>query len=149
MDALDTDVVNVVIINFILKALCEVCCGKARGKENCNRWQRIWFACLNPLVSAGLNIVINNIAACFNIALLLPPALRIIFGPLPAHFVVCVYYLIRINFTFTITILTARMILMIAFILDFNTMSGKMFYQARAKSRRSQGVCAKLGLSTK
>ena len=60
----------------------------------------------------------------------MPTVLRIIFGPLPANFIVCVYYLIRINITFTITILTARIILMIAFVLDFNTMSGENVFRS-------------------
>ena len=107
---------------------------KSYIKSNALRWQykgRGWgskkanFILEHLLISAGLNVVISNIAACLNIATMLSPALRIIVGPLPTNLVVCAYYLIRINITFTITILTARIVLMIAFILDFNTMSGK------------------------
>ena len=34
-------------INFLSQALCGVCCGKAGGKENCYRWQRLFFFFVN------------------------------------------------------------------------------------------------------
>ena len=44
--------------------------------------------------------------------------------PLPLLIIICLYLSYRIVFTFTITILTLKTALMVAFIVDFNRMTG-------------------------
>ena len=90
--------------------------------------------------SAKLNVVVNNLATIMNTILLLPYPLRILFGPLPievdifaylpvyifllSQVVIVAYYNIRLVLTLTISLLTAKTVLMTLFILRFDTMTG-------------------------
>ena len=91
---------------------------------------------------AEVNVAISNIACGINASLLLLHLLRILLGPYPLPVIVGIYYLIRsntnydcfsnciphlprINITLIISLLTAKTILMIAFIHNFNTMTSE------------------------
>jgi hypothetical protein len=76
---------------------------------------------------AKVNVAINNIASVINILCLLPYGFRILFSPFHIGLVIGVYYLNRLALTLIISLLTAKTIIMISFILHFNTMSGKYF----------------------
>ena len=73
---------------------------------------------------AKVNVAILHIATAGNALALVPVIARILFGPFPVSVVLAIYYLFRIIIIFTISILTIKMILMSAFLVDFQLMSG-------------------------
>ena len=58
---------------------------------------------------------------------LLPVVARLLFGPFPVPVVLVIYYLFRVIIIFAVSILTIKMVLMSAFLVDFEIMSGKNF----------------------
>ena len=75
-------------------------------------------------VPAKLNVAINNIGSVLNIIFMLALICRAIYGPITPRLVLFYYYLLRLGFTFTLSVLTVKTTLMTFFILDFNRMSG-------------------------
>jgi hypothetical protein len=78
------------------------------------------------LSPAKLNVAISTAAAAINIGLLiLPYFARILLGPLPHFVIVCIYYQFRSVTLLIICLVATKTVLMTAFILDFDRMSGE------------------------
>ena len=73
---------------------------------------------------AKVNVAILHTCTAGNAFALVPMIARILFGPFPVPAVLAIYYLFRIIIIFTVSILTIKMILMSAFLVDFQCMSG-------------------------
>ena len=74
--------------------------------------------------SAKVNVAILHTATAGNTLALVPVIARLLFGPFPVPVVLAIYYLFRVIIIFTVSILTIKMILMSAFLVDFQLMSG-------------------------
>ena len=89
--------------------------------------------------TAEVNVAISNIACGINITLLVLHLLRVLLGPYPLPVITAIYYLIRcqakiiftlqpffrINITLITSLLTAKTVLMIAFMINFNLMTSE------------------------
>ena len=71
-------------------------------------------------------MAILHTATAGNTLALVPVIVRLLFGPFPVSLVLAIYYLFRVIIIFTVSILTIKMILMSAFLVDFELMSGAM-----------------------
>ena len=71
-------------------------------------------------------MTILHLSSCGNALALTPVMVRILFGPFPVQGVVSVYYVFRIIVTFIISLLTIKMVLMAAFLVKFDRMSGEV-----------------------
>ena len=76
-------------------------------------------------------MVISSVTAVLSVVALQPLTLRLLLGPLPPHVVTLVYYYNRTAITLIMTALTIKTFLIIAFLLDFNTMIGNCAEIAR------------------
>ena len=76
---------------------------------------------------AKVNVAILHAASVGNTMALLPVVARLLFGPFPVPVVLVIYYLFRVIIIFAVSILTIKMVLMSAFLVDFELMSGKNF----------------------
>ena len=73
-----------------------------------------------------MNVAVSTITTVGNMVVLLPYLLRILVGPLHPTLVAVAYYNIRATLTITISLLTAKTVLMTAFILRFGVMTGEV-----------------------
>ena len=76
---------------------------------------------------AKVNVAILHAASVGNTMALLPVVARLLFGPFPVPVVLVIYYLFRVIIIFAVSILTIKMVLMSAFLVDFELMTGKNF----------------------
>ena len=75
---------------------------------------------------AKVNVAVSRITTVGNMVMLVPYLLRVLLGPLhPALVAVVYYYPGRAILTLTISLLTAKTLLMAAFILRFEIMTGE------------------------
>jgi hypothetical protein len=72
-----------------------------------------------------VNVAISTAAAAINIVTLVPYIARILFGPLPHFVIVGMYYWFRSVTLSIICLVATKTVLMTAFILDFDRMSGE------------------------
>ena len=75
-----------------------------------------------------MNVAVSTITTVGNMVVLLPYLLRILVGPLHPTLVAVAYYNIRATLTITISLLTAKTVLMTASILRFEVMTGEAIY---------------------
>ena len=80
---------------------------------------------LPPVPSpAPVNVIISKSSMLATILTYSPVIARIILGPLHSIVIICCYYSQRLFFTFIMSLLTLKTLLMSGFIIDFARMSG-------------------------
>ena len=90
----------------------------------------MYFSIIIPVCTAQVNLTISTCASYANILVNVIFLLRMVFGVFGSIWVIGFYYTFRISFIFITSLLTTKTFLLIAFLMDFHTMTGQrnIFY---------------------